>query len=165
MIFDPKTADVRRFFCGVWAKHRDGRPLTPIEDQALTLILMHPEVHPDLADLDRALAADYPADGGRANPFLHLSLHLAIAEQHSIDQPPGIRACLAALERRLGDRHAALHQALECLAETIWQAQRSGQPLDGQAYVDRLRRRAGLPPEGPPPDRRPPDPAAPSSAH
>lgn len=147
MIFDPKTADVRRFFCGIWSKHGQGLPLTPIEDQALGVIQRHPEYHADLSDVDRALAAEYPIDGGRTNPFLHLSLHLAIAEQRSIDQPRGIRDSLAALERRLGDAHAAEHQAQECLAETIWQAQRSGQPLDERAYVERLRQRAGLPPQ------------------
>ncbi len=147
MIFNPGTADVRRFFCEAWRKHREQLPLTPIEVQAVDLIGHHPEYHGDLENVDQALAADYPIGSGRTNPFLHLSLHLAIAEQRSIDQPRGIRACLLALERKLGDAHAAEHQAQECLAETIWQAQRSGQTLDEQAYVERLRQRAGLPPQ------------------
>ena len=144
MLFDPQVADVRRFYCGVWRKHRDGSPLEPIEAIALDWILHHPEYHPDLDDAESALAAQYPAEAGRTNPFLHLSLHLAISEQRSIDQPPGIRACLDALERRLGNAHDAAHQAQECLAETVWLAQRRGGPVDQQQYLACLRRRAGL---------------------
>ena len=146
-MFDPKLQDVRRFFCGVWRKHRDKLPLEPIEAMALDWILQHPEYQAGLEDPDKAIAADYSPQAGRTNPFLHLSLHLAISEQLSIDQPPGIRACLQALERRLGSPHDAAHQAQECLAETLWQSQRSGQPPDQGAYLDCLRRRAGLPPE------------------
>lgn len=143
-MFDPKLADVRRFFCETWRKHGHGLPLEPMEAIALDWILAHPEYHADLADLDRALAADYPAHAGRTNPFLHLSLHLAISEQLSIDQPPGIRACLQALEARLGSAHEAAHQAQECLAQALWDAQRHGGAPDQQAYLDCLRKRAGI---------------------
>ena len=89
-MFDPKLADVRRFFCETWRKHRESLPLEPIEALALDWILAHPEYHADLADLDTALAADYSPHAGKTNPVLHLSLHLAISEQASIDQPPTI---------------------------------------------------------------------------
>ena len=148
-MFDPGLADVRRFFCEVWRKHGERAPLAPIEAIALDWILRHPDYQAELADPDAAVAADYSPTHGRTNPFLHLSLHLAIAEQLSIDQPPGIRACLQALERRLGDAHEAAHQAQECLAETLWQAQRDARPPDQDAYLACLRRRAGLAPEPP----------------
>ena len=77
------------------------------------------------------------------NPFLHLSLHLAISEQVSIDQPPGIRAAFEALRRRL-DPHEAEHVILECLGETLWRSQREGKPMDAQAYLEGIRRAAGL---------------------
>lgn len=145
-MFDPKLADVRRFFCGVWRKHLDRMPLEPLEAMALDWILEHPEYQRHLEDPDAAVAADYSPQGGRTNPFLHLSLHLAVSEQLSIDQPPGIRALVQALERRLGSAHEAAHQTQECLAETLWRAQRDGQPPDQQAYLDCLGKRAGLPP-------------------
>ena len=143
-MFDPKLADVRRFFCETWRKHRESLPLEPIEALALDWILAHPEYHADLADLDTALAADYSPHAGKTNPFLHLSLHLASSEQASIDQPPGIRACLQALESRLGSAHDAAPQAQECLAQALWESQRHGRPPDQQAYLDCLRKRAGL---------------------
>ncbi len=145
-MFDPKLADVRRFFCAVWRKHQDKMPLEPLEAIALDWVLKHPEYQRDLDDPDRAVAADYSPQAGKTNPFLHLSLHLAISEQLSIDQPPGIRECVQALERKLGSAHDAAHQAQECLAETLWRAQREGQPPDQQAYLGCLRKRAGLPP-------------------
>jgi len=77
------------------------------------------------------------------NPFLHLSLHLAIHEQVSIDQPPGIRAAFEVLRSRQ-DAHAAEHVLLECLGETIWRAQQQGGGMDAPAYVDAVRRKASL---------------------
>ena len=144
-MFDPKLADVRRFFCETWRKHREGLPLEPMQALALDWILAHPEYHGSLGDIDAALGADYSPHTGKANPFLHLSLHLAISEQLSIDQPPGIRACVQALERKLGSAHEAAHQAQECLAETVWRSQRHGLPPDQEAYLACLRQRAGLP--------------------
>ena len=145
-MFDPKVADVRRFFCGIWRKHLDHLPLTPIEALALDWILEHPEYQRNLDDFEAAIGADYSPVAGRTNPFLHLSLHLAISEQISIDQPPGIRGLVKVLEQKLGSAHEAAHQAQECLAQTLWQSQRSGRPLDQEAYLACLAQRAGLPP-------------------
>lgn len=142
MIFNPSQADVRRFFCETWSKRIAGQPLTPLETMAADWIAEHPEYHEDLADLERALGADYGIERGRTNPFMHLSMHLAIAEQLSIDQPPGIRAANEVLSRRLSSPHEAAHQIMECLGETVWKAQRDRAMPDGAAYLDCIRRRA-----------------------
>jgi hypothetical protein len=102
----------------------------------------HPEYHADLADLEAALAAVYTVDDGRTNPFLHLSMHLTISEQVSIDQPRGIRQAVELLAAKRNSLHEAQHEVMECLGEMIWQSQRSGQPPDGLAYLDAVRRRA-----------------------
>ena len=141
-MFQPSQHDVRRFFCETWRKQRDGQPVTPIEAQALPWITEHPEYHADLADLDAALAASYTVENGRTNPFLHLSMHLSIVEQCSIDQPTGIRQAVQLLAARRGSLHEAHHEVMECLGEMIWASQRSGRPPDGQAYIDAVRRRA-----------------------
>jgi len=142
MMFDPSRQDVRRFFCTLWRKHREGLPLTPLETIALERVLAHPEYHGDLTDEEAALAAEYPVEGGRGNPFLHLSMHLAIAEQLSIDQPPGLRAAHARLAQRLDSTHEADHEVMECLGETVWRAQRDNAPPDGLAYLECVERRA-----------------------
>jgi hypothetical protein len=113
-----------------------------METLASQWIERHPEYHADLADLDAALAAVYTVEDGRTNPFLHLSMHLSISEQVSIDQPRGIRQAVELLAARRGDLHAAQHEVMDCLGEMLWESQRSGQPPDPHAYLDRVRRRA-----------------------
>jgi hypothetical protein len=141
-MFQPSQHDVRRFFCEVLRKQRAGAPLAPMEALAAPWVEAHPEYHDDLSDVDAALAALYTVEGGRTNPFLHLSMHLSIDEQVSIDQPTGIRQAFELLAARTGSAHAAHHQIMECLGEMVWAAQRSGLPPDGLAYLDCVRRRA-----------------------
>jgi hypothetical protein len=152
-MFDPNPADVRRFFCEAWRKRRDDLSLTPLEALAADWIGRHPEYHDDFADAERAVAAFYPPEAGRTNPFLHLSLHLSIAEQVGIDQPKGIRRAWQTLAARTGSEHEAAHVLIECLAETLWEAQRHGRPLDQQAYTRMIARAAGLPADDDGPSR------------
>lgn len=141
-MFAPSQTDVRRFFCDAHRKRRDGLPLTPMETVAADWIGEHPEYHAELDDLEAALAAVYDVDAGRTNPFLHLSMHLSISEQVSIDQPHGIKQAYELLAARLGSAHEAQHEVMECLGKMMWESQRSGQPPDGHAYIDCVRRRA-----------------------
>ena len=142
-MFTPSQDDVRRFFCSTFDKHRANAILTPMEAIARDWIAQHPEYTDTLADVDIALAADYSVERGQSNPFLHLSMHLSIAEQISIDQPPGIRAACTALARRLDSEHAAHHQIMECLGQMMWTAERSHSAPDGAAYIECVQRRAG----------------------
>jgi hypothetical protein len=138
-MFDPSRDQVREMFFGAWRKYRAGQPLVGIESLALDVILLHPEYHELLAQPARYRDKDYTDE---SNPFLHMSLHLAFEEQLSIDQPPGIQRIFDQIFSKKQDRHEALHEALECLAETIWRAQRDGLPPDARAYLDCLERRA-----------------------
>ncbi|MGC4395296.1 DUF1841 family protein [Hydrogenophaga sp. T2] len=141
-MFNPSQADVRRFFCGAFNKQRDGQPLDALEALAAQWIAEHPEYHGELADAEAAVARLSQPDAARENPFLHLSMHLSISEQCSIDQPPGIRQAVELLTARRGDLHAAQHEVMECLGRMLWESQRAGRPPDGQAYIDAVRRRA-----------------------
>lgn len=141
-MFNPSREEVRRFFCDAWQKRTGGNVLTPLEAIAVDWIDQHPEYHALLTDTEGALTRDYTPEGGQTNPFLHLSMHLSISEQVSIDQPPGIRAAYEALSRRLDSQHEAQHQIMEALGQMLWNAQRNGMPPDGQAYVDDIKRRA-----------------------
>jgi hypothetical protein len=138
-MFQPTRDQARDTFFEAWRKYRAGEPLVGIEALALDIVLLHPEYHGALADPERTRERDYVDE---SNPFLHMSLHVALEEQLSIDQPPGIAQRFAALLRRFQDRHEALHQALECLAETVWRAQRERAAPDAAAYLDCLAARA-----------------------
>lgn len=140
-MFNPSRDQVRNFFIETWRKHRARELLTPMESIAADIIGLHPEYHTVLEDPE-SVDRDFPPEAGQINPFLHLSLHLAIEEQLAVDQPPGIRAAFDAACARRGERHDAVHDALECLGEMMFSAQRSGTPPDGAGYVDCLRRRA-----------------------
>lgn len=141
-MFAPSQHDVRRFFCDAYRKQRDGLPVTPLEALAADWITQHPEYHGDFEDVDRALAAVYDVDSGRTNPFLHLSMHLSITEQVSIDQPRGIKQAYELLAARRGSAHEAQHEVMECLGTMMWESQRSGRPPDGEQYIACVRRHA-----------------------
>ncbi|RQP26254.1 DUF1841 family protein [Piscinibacter terrae] len=141
-MFAPSQNDVRRFFCDAFKKRRDGSVMTPLETLAADWVDQHPEYHDDLADVDAALAAVFDVDAGRTNPFLHLSMHLSISEQVSIDQPRGIKQAFGLLAAKLGSAHEAQHEVMECLGQMMWESQRSGLPPDGEKYIDCVRRRA-----------------------
>jgi hypothetical protein len=142
-MFQPSQSDVRRFLCEAWRKQLAGEVQSPLDTLAAGWIAEHPEYHADLADLDAALAAQFSVEDGRENPFLHLSMHLSISEQCSIDQPAGIRAAVEQLAARQGSLHDAHHATMECLGEMIWNSQRSSRPPDGLAYVEAVKRLAG----------------------
>jgi hypothetical protein len=141
-MFNPSQSDVRRFFCAVQAKAEAGQPMDALETLAGQWLQEHPEYHPELADADAALARSYDGQDGRSNPFLHLSMHLSISEQCSIDQPRGIRQAVELLAARRNSLHDAHHEAMECLGLMLWESQRSGQPPDGANYVACVQRRA-----------------------
>jgi hypothetical protein len=145
MLYQPTQADVRRFFCSVYAKSIKHTALEAIETIASLWIDEHPEYHTDLADVDAALQSlnhVITSDDGNTNAFLHLSMHLTITEQCSIDQPRGIRQAVELLTARLDSLHDAHHVVMECLGEMIWDAQQNKRSPDGQAYVEAVQRRA-----------------------
>lgn len=141
-LFNPSRDEVRRFFFDARRKYRAGEPLTALEGIAVEVISLHPEYHAALDSPERYLEQEYFPEMGETNPFLHMSLHLSILEQLSIDQPPGIAAAFRALQQRLNDPHAAQHGLMECLAETVWRAQRDRTPPDAQAYLECMREKA-----------------------
>jgi hypothetical protein len=139
-MFAPSRDEARRFLFDAWAKFRAGAPLSGLETTAAALIAQHPEYHALLEAPERHLSRDFSPEDGAENPFLHLSLHLAVAEQLAIDQPPGIRAEFERLRAARGNEHAALHAILECLGETIWQAQRTQSAPDAVLYLECIAR-------------------------
>ncbi len=113
-----------------------------IEVLAAEWIAEHPEYHADLADADAAVARVYDGQNGNSNPFLHLSMHLSISEQCSIDQPRGIRQSVELLTHKRNSLHEAHHAAMACLGRMLWEAQSSGRNPDGESYVACVQRHA-----------------------
>ena len=142
-MFNPTREQVRQFFFDTWADYRAGRPLTGSAAVALEALLTHPEYHAILDNPARYLAREYPPELGETNPFLHLSMHVSIAEQLSIDQPPGVRMRYEKLLSHYGDAMKVQHDMMDCLAEMIWQAQRNNTAYDPSAYLQCLDAKLG----------------------
>ncbi len=141
-MFNPSQSDVRRFFCAVYAKWLIKETMDGIETIAALWIAEHPEYHQDLSDAEAAVARDYTVDAGRTNPFLHLSMHLSISEQCSIDQPRGIQTAVETLTSKLDSLHDAHHVAMEALGVMMWESQRSNTPPNGETYIESIKKAA-----------------------
>ncbi len=136
MIFGQDRDELRKMYQDAWSKFCDAKPLTPLEAQIAAVVEWHPEYHNEVAASD--LSKDYAPEGGQSNPFLHMGLHLGIREQVSTNRPAGIRSVFTRLSNNIGDPHAAEHQMIDCLAETLWEAQSQNSAPDEKKYLERL---------------------------
>lgn len=125
-------------YADAWRKAVGGRVLSPLESQIAAVVGDHPEYVQVVEG--RQMEADFSPEGGSTNPFLHMGLHLALRDQLALDRPPGIRAAFERIAGRSDDRHAAEHRVIECLAETLWEAQRDHRLPDETSYLARVRR-------------------------
>ncbi len=141
-MFGTDRNSLRRYYCTVWDKASAGQPLEPLEQIIAEIIRAHPEYQPVLTDAEAALGREYTPELGETNPFLHMGMHIAIQEQVGGNRPTGILEVYQQLCRRVGDSHVAEHQMMECLGETLWEAQRNGAEPDEKVYLERLRRMA-----------------------
>jgi hypothetical protein len=128
---------LRQVFFDVRAKMQSGEAMTAMEQSIAQIIDMHPEYHAILTDPDK-LDQDFHVENGQSNPFLHMGLHISLHEQISTDRPAGIRELYPQLLAHFGDHHRCEHEMMECLAETLWQAQRDNQPPSEEAYLQTL---------------------------
>ena len=141
MIFGTDRFELRQMYVDAWQKSCAGEILSPLEAQIAQVIQDHPEYQPAMsAD---TLDESFLPEGGKTNPFLHMGLHLGLREQVATNRPAGIAEVFELLHKKSGDRHAAEHQALDCLAEALWTAQNNNAAPDEEAYLESLRRLAG----------------------
>lgn len=130
----------REIFFRAWRAHREGRALEGMEKLIVQVLLRHPEYHAALDQSESTRERDYFPEMGETNPFLHLGMHIAIEEQLSIDQPPGIRGLYQKLLSHYPDEHTVQHHMMECLGEMLWQAQRQAAAPQESIYLDCLHR-------------------------
>ena len=138
MLFGNSRESLRRGWLEAFKKSQTGALLTALETQLADLIREHPEYHAWLERGDAAVQADFRPEDGNVNPFLHLSMHLALREQVSTNRPAGIDAVHSRLAERHG-AHEAEHRMMEMLGRALWEAQRAGRAPDEQAYLETLR--------------------------
>ena len=138
MIFGQDRNELRQMYFDAWRKSKLGQLLSPLEAQIATVIEDHPEYQAMMSG--EQLEKSFTPEGGETNPFLHMGLHLAVREQIATDRPPGIAALFNGILVKTGESHATEHKVIDCLAETLWEAQSSNAMPDEEAYLERLRR-------------------------
>ena len=136
MIFGQDRQELRQMYVDAWHKSVSSEPMSPLEAQIASVVQEHPEYQALLEQT--SLDSDFKPEGGQTNPFLHMGLHLAIREQVSTNRPAGIASVHHALSQKSGDPHSAEHQMIDCLAETLWEAQSANAAPDEQKYLERL---------------------------
>lgn len=134
MFYTTERDRLRQFYVDTWNKARTGQPMDAMEQMVARVIEMHPEYHAMLSN-ERHLGNEYKPEDGETNPFLHMGMHLALQEQVALDRPQGIQTVYQQLGEKLGDVMATEHAMMECLAESLWQAQRAQTEPDEQAYL------------------------------
>ncbi len=138
MIFSEDRKQLRQMYADAWQKAQGAQVLSPLESQIAQVIEDHPEYQAALSEED--LEASFVPEDRETNPFLHMGLHLAIRDQVATDRPPGISKIFQELERKYSNSHETEHRMLDCLAETLWEAQNQNAPPDEQKYLERLRK-------------------------
>jgi len=139
MLFTQDRTRTRQLFRSVWQKHTSNQNLEPLEKQIAILLDEHPEYHSLVSGDEDVLDREFKAEDGRENPFLHLSLHLALREQVGTDRPAGIASITRSLLLKHGDGHAVEHMMIEKLGLYLWEAQRQERAPDEAAYLNSLR--------------------------
>lgn len=115
--------------------------MEPLESLVAGIMEQHPE-YLDAVVADNAGAREFRAENGENNPFLHMGMHITLAEQLSTDRPKGIRQLHRKITEQQGDAHLAEHQMMECLGLVLWEAQSQNRMPDEQAYLECLKRLA-----------------------
>ena len=139
MLFTQDRTRTRQLFKAAWRKHISGDTLEPLEKQIASLLEEHPEYHNIINSDQDILDRDFVAEHGNDNPFLHLSLHLALREQVGTDRPTGIASITRSLLLKHGDGHIVEHLMIEKLGLFLWEAQRQQRAPDETAYLESLR--------------------------
>ncbi len=133
-MFGNDRDSMRRYYLQAWQKFQQKQPMDALEQQVAQVIAEHPEYHALLTHPERAVQRDYLPENGDTNPFLHMGLHLGIREQAATNRPTGMQALYQQMLQKYG-AHDAEHQMMECLAESIWLAQRNQTAPDEIAYL------------------------------
>ena len=130
---------LRREFQIAWHNYKARKPLQPHQVLITQVVEMHPEYQRQI-EQRAAIDEDFDGQDGRANPFLHMGMHIAIREQLQTGLPQGITAIHRRLCKQLGSTHEAEHRMLECLGETLWQAQRERREPNMEHYLSCLKK-------------------------
>jgi len=140
MLFSNDRTELRQVFFNAWQKQQKSMSLEPMEQIIVNVLNLHPEYH-SFFDTKDNLEKDFSPEMGQTNPFLHLSMHIAIHEQLSVNQPTGIADAFNQLMNKTKDPHETEHILMDCLGEMIWKAQRENAAPDEKIYFQCIKQK------------------------
>jgi hypothetical protein len=142
-MFGQDRNQLRQMYLDAWRKHQKAEFMQPLEAMIAEVVALHPEYHGLLEQGEDALDKDFLPELGESNPFMHMGMHIAIREQLATDRPAGIVSAHKKLLLRLQDAHEAEHQIMECLGQSLWEAQRNNTAPDEAQYLLCVQKLAG----------------------
>ena len=131
MLTNDRQAYRRAFFIA-WEKYQNKTQLDPVEKQLVEVILLHPEFQKWLNHPAHIETQEFSME---ENPFLHMSLHIALREQLRMDRPTGIKLLYQRFINKFEHAHDAEHQMMKCLASLLWQGQQTGMTPSDEDYI------------------------------
>lgn len=136
MFYSSNLKDLRDFYIQAWKKQGKVQELTDLEKRICDVIAKHPEYQ-------SYISTNYlEKNFDNTNPFLHMSLHLALQEQIQTNRPQGIQAVYLKLIEKHGDKHQVEHAMMEVLEYILWEAQRINQMPDETVYLNACKKLA-----------------------
>lgn len=137
-MYSNDRVQLRRVYTEAWRKNHANELLSPLETLMVLVIQDHPEYHSYFSQ-DKSIDKDFSVESGDTNPFLHISLHMAIREQIQMDQPPGIRDIYQKICHTIHEPHHAEHALMDHLAELVWRSNRGEAPPSEEDYIRTLK--------------------------
>ena len=139
-MYSQNREQMRLMFQTSWHKFQQKQKLEGVELLIVDVLKQHPEYQTLVSD-PATLSEDF-VETHQVNPFLHMGMHITLAEQVGADRPAGIRQIYHQLVGKCSDPHQAEHQMMTCLEHVLWEAQTAGTAPDEQVYLQHLQRKA-----------------------
>jgi hypothetical protein len=133
MLLGTQTEAYREVFFTAWQTFKSNSPLSPMEKIIIDVIQAHPEYHL-LFDHPEQYSAHDPKYS-KDNPFLHLSMHIAVIEHIHYDRPFGFRLAYHQLHARYPNEHELQHQIMDIIQHMIWEAMQQNKPINEQELM------------------------------
>ncbi len=138
-MFGNNRNELRQVYLTCWQLKKNNLPMDPMQEVIANIVELHPEYH-HLFESDDSIDKDFSAETGESNPFLHMSMHIALHEQISTNRPDGINDLYQKLCILYSGQHDAEHAMMECLGEALWLAQRNQMAPDEDRYLECLKK-------------------------
>ena len=124
-MFSNNRDSYRQAFVEAWRKRLNKLPAEPLEQLIADVVQLHPEYHPLLKNTQEAVEKDFDETTGQQNPFFHMGMHITLMEQVITDRPAGIQKAYRQLLRKQQNQHQVEHAMMDCLGESLGQAQQN----------------------------------------